>query len=197
MSAQEHPGESEDVSLSTQQVTAVHPYTAQIKVNRVPIDELRFEVAFVFTLAHVFGRVQTGRLVALGVDQSTVHIQATLMGEAVFSSRFQFNLHAELDLGDGVPLIGWVCQRRRWPFPFAVNCSSQALPPEEVFSAAGAEQADAYANDRRDPRLTGSPHRSIGGRRAPDSDKVSRYRQQASVSALQTVQSSATAARTP
>jgi len=104
-STQEHPGESEDVSLATQQVTSVHPYTAQIKVNGIPVEDLRVEVKFVFTLAHLFGRVRAGRLVALVVDESTVRIEATLMGEPIFSSTFQINLHAALDLGNGVPLI--------------------------------------------------------------------------------------------
>jgi hypothetical protein len=101
----EHPGESEDVSLATQQVVSVHPYTAEIKVNGIPFEELRVEVRFVFTLAQLFGRVRAGRLVALVVDTSTVQIEATLMGEPVFSSTFQINLHAALDLGNGVPLI--------------------------------------------------------------------------------------------
>jgi hypothetical protein len=104
-STKEHPGESEDVSLATQQVTSVHPYTAQINVNGIPIEELLVEVTFVFTLAHLFARVRAGHLVALVVDKSTVQIEATLMGEPVFSSTFQVNLRAELDLGDGVPLI--------------------------------------------------------------------------------------------
>ena len=103
-STSEHPGESQDVSLATQQVTSVHPYTAQIKVNGIPFEELRLEVKFVFTLAQLFGRVRAGRLVALVVDKSTVQIEATLMGELVFSSTFQINLHAKLDLGTGVPL---------------------------------------------------------------------------------------------
>jgi hypothetical protein len=104
-STRDHPGESEDVSLATQQVTSVHPYTAEIKVNGIPFEELRVEVKFVFSLAQLFGRVRAGRLVALVVDKSTVQIEATLMGEPVFSSTFQINLHAVLDLGDGLPLI--------------------------------------------------------------------------------------------
>jgi hypothetical protein len=104
-STKEHPGESQDVSLATQQVTSIHPYTAQIKVNGILIDELLVEVKFVFTLAQLFGRVRAGRLVALVADKSTVQIEVTLMGEPVFSSTFQINLRAELALGDGVPLI--------------------------------------------------------------------------------------------
>jgi len=91
-STKEHLGESEDVSLATQQVTSIHPYTAQIKVNGIPIEELRVEVKFVFTLAHLFGRVRAGRLVALVVDKTTLQVQATLMGEPIFSSTVHINL---------------------------------------------------------------------------------------------------------
>jgi hypothetical protein len=100
-----NPGASEDVSLATQVVTSVHPYSVQVKVNGIPFDELRVEVKFVFTLAQLFGRVRGGRLVALVVDKSELLVAATLMGEPIFSTTFAINLHAELNLGDGVPLI--------------------------------------------------------------------------------------------
>src|SRR5262249_51895994 len=94
----EHPGTSEDVALATQQVTSVHPYTAQIKINGIPLSEFQAEIKYVFTLAQLFARVREGRLVALVADKSNVQVSATLMGEPIFSATYEINLHAQLDL---------------------------------------------------------------------------------------------------
>ena len=49
-------------------------------------------------------RLPEGRT-ASGYFALLLATEATLMGEPVFSSTFQINLHAKLDLGNGVPLI--------------------------------------------------------------------------------------------